>query len=134
MSRRYSRLIFFSLVASIARCQEAPPLLGVTQLNDDNTFEFQVRLDGKTWFEQDQSFSRVCVTKDGKTYSTLDASLQPRNLSRHQASDGLGSYTSTVYNWSPDAIGFQTQFRLYSEESIIVFTQRFHVQTYHFGI
>ena len=93
--------------------------------------EFAIILDEKPWFIQALESSHIFVTQDGKTFSTSDQSLRFASGERARGQDSLGSFALYGTHWLPSHLGYETTVRVYNEDPLVVFTQRFQVPYFH---
>lgn len=106
--------------------------LNVDFYDDQFYSEFAITLDGEPWFTQKTSeLSHIFATKEGETFSTSDQSLRCVSGEEAQGFDSLGSFASYGTHWIPAHLGYETRLRVYNEEPLIVFTQRFQVVSFH---
>lgn len=96
---------------------------------EESKANFEILLNGIPWFKEDLSLGRISVTSDGQTLSTVDQSLEVESSEpSFKGTDVLGSFScSHLLHWRPLEIGFETQLRVYDDEDVAVFTQRFQV-------
>ena len=122
-------LLFLLGFNCIAASSQPSPLLEVVFDSTQRGSDFEILVKGSTWLKEDLSDgSRVFVRSDGQTYSSADQSLRLESeASLSNGHDILGSYSSHLLQWSPLEIGFETQLRVYDQQDLIVFTQRFQV-------
>ena len=123
---RHKQSLVFLAFHYVVYCQS---IMEVVFNSDQPSSDFKILVNGSAWLEENLSVgSRVFVRSDGQTYSTADQSLRLESpASIFKGRDVLGSFSSHLLRWSPIEIGFETQLRVYDQEDLIVFSQRFQV-------
>ena len=120
--------VFLTIHCVMVYCQS---MMEVVFNSDDQapSSDFKILVNGSAWLEENLSLgSRVFVRSNGQTYSTTDQSLRLESpASIFNGRDVLGSFSSHLLRWSPIEIGFETQLRVYDQDDLVVFSQRFQV-------
>ena len=95
----------------------------------ESGYDFDILINDQVWFSQDvsSSLSNIYVTKDHSTFSTQDQSLMLQDVHTSTGEDIFGVFDSVAIDWQPEETGFQTGWRSYQDEPMIIFTQYFQV-------
>ena len=117
----------FLLILSLPFGEMATKLIDISL--KESMCDFDILVNGQVWFSQDVSsnLSNIYVTTDHSTLSTHNKNLSLQDVDTSTGEDIFGTFDSTTLDWHPDETGFQTSWRFYQDEPIIIFTQKFQV-------